>query len=523
MQSLPEGGGMLAAFAPEADLRDVCAGEPLVGIAATNAADETVLSGNQTALDRIAGRLAAQGIRSKTLRVSHAFHSPLMTPIADRFAAMVAGFQLNPAQLPVISNLTGRIAGEEISTVAYWKQHVVAPVRFIESLTTLAGIEPTHAIELGPAPVLTGLASRSHLPRQTVWLPSLRPRRGEASQLFEAVAALYVAGLTIDWQAIDSGLRRRRVTLPSYPFRRQRCWVSEPPIASNELVAAPAAAAPIHPVLGSRLPDVAAVTGATIWQIDAEQLRSGVWHDHAIDGVAIPTAAASSHLAYAAAREAFATADVRIDRLELISIQDVDAAAITGVQVMLTPFGDAAAECRIFVRDGATSWRRVADARVAPMAAATLKSRAALDFGVMFFNGSEDEGGRDHYQLVLQAARFADRHGFSSVWAPERHYTAFGGLYPNPAVLHAALARETRHVRLMAGSHVTPLHHPLRAAEDWALVDNLSNGRVGRVPRVRVEPGRFRDGAAGLYRPPRGSVSAARRAAPPMARRGDRC
>jgi natural product biosynthesis luciferase-like monooxygenase protein len=106
-------------------------------------------------------------------------------------------------------------------------------------------------------------------------------------------------------------------------------------------------------------------------------------------------------------------------------------------------------------------------------------SAKAMEFGVMFFNGIEVPGTDDQYRLLIESARFADLHGFSSVWVPERHYTKFGGLYPNPTVLAAALARETRSVRLMAGSLVAPLHHPLRIAEDWSLIDHLSGGRVG--------------------------------------------
>jgi natural product biosynthesis luciferase-like monooxygenase protein len=102
----------------------------------------------------------------------------------------------------------------------------------------------------------------------------------------------------------------------------------------------------------------------------------------------------------------------------------------------------------------------------------------ALQFGIMFFNGSETGAG-ERYRLVLEAARYADARGFSSVWAPERHFTDFGGLYPNPATLHAALARETKHLRLMAGSCVLPLHHVLRLVEEWSMVDNLSGGRAG--------------------------------------------
>ena len=102
-----------------------------------------------------------------------------------------------------------------------------------------------------------------------------------------------------------------------------------------------------------------------------------------------------------------------------------------------------------------------------------------MKFGLMFFAASEDSLAGDRYRLLVESARFADEHGFSSVWVPERHFTRFGGLYPNPAILHAALAMCTRTIRLNAGSVVAPLHHPIRIAEEWAVVDNLSNGRVG--------------------------------------------
>jgi phthiocerol/phenolphthiocerol synthesis type-I polyketide synthase D len=102
-----------------------------------------------------------------------------------------------------------------------------------------------------------------------------------------------------------------------------------------------------------------------------------------------------------------------------------------------------------------------------------------MKFGLMFFASSEEALGGDKYRLVLESARFADGNGFSSVWVPERHFTEFGSLYPNPAVLQAALATSTRRIRLMAGSVVAPLHHPIRITEEWAMVDNLSGGRVG--------------------------------------------
>ncbi|WP_280409837.1 MupA/Atu3671 family FMN-dependent luciferase-like monooxygenase [Nocardia brasiliensis] len=103
---------------------------------------------------------------------------------------------------------------------------------------------------------------------------------------------------------------------------------------------------------------------------------------------------------------------------------------------------------------------------------------AAVEFGLFFFASDAQQRSSQRYQLLFDSARFADAHGFSSIWLPERHFHKFGGLYPNPAVLAAALAPVTERVRIRAGSVVLPLHDPVRVAEDWSVVDNLSDGRV---------------------------------------------
>jgi natural product biosynthesis luciferase-like monooxygenase protein len=102
-----------------------------------------------------------------------------------------------------------------------------------------------------------------------------------------------------------------------------------------------------------------------------------------------------------------------------------------------------------------------------------------LDFSLFYFSADENEGGQDKYKLLLEGAKYADKNGFSAVWTPERHFHAFGGLYPNPAVAGAAVAAVTEHVGIRAGSVVLPLHHPARVAEEWSVVDNISKGRVG--------------------------------------------
>ncbi|MEU9912728.1 MupA/Atu3671 family FMN-dependent luciferase-like monooxygenase [Streptomyces sp. NPDC051001] len=117
--------------------------------------------------------------------------------------------------------------------------------------------------------------------------------------------------------------------------------------------------------------------------------------------------------------------------------------------------------------------------RRAPARARTENRPERPDFGVYFFGDYPDADSTSAYDRLVETARFADERGFSSLWLPERHFHSFGGLFPNPAVLAASLARETSRIRLNAGSVVLPLHDPVRVAEEWSVVDNLSGGRVG--------------------------------------------
>jgi iturin family lipopeptide synthetase A len=102
-----------------------------------------------------------------------------------------------------------------------------------------------------------------------------------------------------------------------------------------------------------------------------------------------------------------------------------------------------------------------------------------MELSLYFFGLYDAQYDRDKYRLLFECARYADTNGFAAVWVPERHFHEFGGLSPNPSVLCAALAQETRRIHLRAGSVVLPLHHPIRVAEEWAVVDNISGGRVG--------------------------------------------
>lgn len=108
----------------------------------------------------------------------------------------------------------------------------------------------------------------------------------------------------------------------------------------------------------------------------------------------------------------------------------------------------------------------------------SLPADSGMDFSFMFFSDNGGSDGLHKYDLLLESAKFADAKGFRAIWIPERHFHSFGGLFPNPSVIAAALAMVTRRLELRAGSIVLPLHNPIRAAEEWAIVDNLSGGRV---------------------------------------------
>jgi natural product biosynthesis luciferase-like monooxygenase protein len=122
--------------------------------------------------------------------------------------------------------------------------------------------------------------------------------------------------------------------------------------------------------------------------------------------------------------------------------------------------------------------RVVASAPTAPKRKAGMFLPKPMQFSLFYFSSNEGEYHHDKYKLLLEGARFADDHNFTAVWIPERHFHDFGGIFPNPAVLAAALATTTSKVRIRAGSVVLPLHNPIRVAEEWAAVDNLSCGRV---------------------------------------------
>jgi acyl transferase domain-containing protein/glutamate-1-semialdehyde aminotransferase len=237
MQSVPEG-TMLAVRASADRVRELLPDG--LEIAAENAPDSTVVSGETGAIEDFESRLAEHEVAARRLATSHAFHSPMMEPILDAFSDAVASTPRSAPTLPWISSLTGDwITPEQAQDPSYWAQQVRRPVLFARGIARLLEDPQRVTLEVGPGRQLTGLAKRTVPDRPAGVASGVDP--DGASSLLAAAGALWVAGVELDASTLHGGASRRRVPLPTYPFERKRYWVDRAP-ASVDRAPAPALA-----------------------------------------------------------------------------------------------------------------------------------------------------------------------------------------------------------------------------------------------------------------------------------------
>ncbi|MFJ6181685.1 SDR family NAD(P)-dependent oxidoreductase [Streptomyces sp. NPDC092295] len=246
MQALPKGGAMVAIRATEAE---VAADLPeTVGIAAVNGPDSVVVSGVAADAEAVAERWREAGRKVSRLRVSHAFHSPLMDPMLDDFRRVLEGVSYEAATIPIVSTLTGaRATAEELASPEYWVRHVRESVRFADAVSTLADEDIATFVEIGPGGTLSALGQESA--PDAAFVPVLRADRPEEPALIAAVAQMCAQGVRVDWEAFFAGRGARRVDLPTYAFQYQRYWL-DTGVGAGDLDAAGLGSAD-HPLLGA--------------------------------------------------------------------------------------------------------------------------------------------------------------------------------------------------------------------------------------------------------------------------------
>ncbi|MEU7306301.1 type I polyketide synthase, partial [Streptomyces sp. NPDC007206] len=296
MQALPVGGAMVSLQASEEEVLPLLAGrEAEAGIAAVNGPLSLVVSGTEDAVREVAAAVEALGRRTRRLRVSHAFHSPLMEPVLADFRAVAETLSYAAPRIPVVSDVTGAPATtEELTSAEYWVGHVRDAVRFADGVTALAAQHVTRCLELGPDSTLATLAASCPDLAEALHVPALRDDRPEPRALLEAASALFTHGADVDWTAVLPALAwAPRTALPTYAFQRRRYWLEVP--AGSGDASALGLDATGHPLLAAAVraadSDAVVLTGRL-------SLRSQPWlADHRLGGHAVVPSTAFLELA----------------------------------------------------------------------------------------------------------------------------------------------------------------------------------------------------------------------------------
>jgi acyl transferase domain-containing protein/SAM-dependent methyltransferase/NAD(P)-dependent dehydrogenase (short-subunit alcohol dehydrogenase family) len=231
MQALPAGGGM-AALGTDADraARLVAELGATVSIAARNGPVNTVISGVWSEVERVVQRFEADGGRVHRIAVSHASHSPLLDPMLEGLTEAAAAITMAAPRIALVSNLTGALATPELlRDPQYWRRHAREAVQFESGIGALHELGGRVFLEVGPAPVLTGMGRACVEDPASLWTASLKKDRPDERQMAEAVRDLRLRGVDIDWVALNAGRPRRRLALPTTPFDRTRYFVDARP------------------------------------------------------------------------------------------------------------------------------------------------------------------------------------------------------------------------------------------------------------------------------------------------------
>ena len=293
MQGLPEDGEMWAIHCDAKTARSVIHTHgPSITLAADNAPESIVISGDATEMKAVIQALEAQHIQTQRLPTSHAFHSPRMEPITARFEELAKKIHFNAPNIPLVSNLTGSLASEEITSADYWTQHMLRTVRFRQSIETLDTAGVNLFLEIGPKPTLRNLGAQC-LPEANGWLHTLQPQHAAWDTLLTSAAELAQHD-RLDLHKFDAGYPRRRVPLPTYPFAATRYWL-EPPEQ------------PIHQggvesqhLLGEQI--ALPTLNAVVFENHFDPIRLPILRDHLIGDSVVASAAVFVNMMLEAAR-----------------------------------------------------------------------------------------------------------------------------------------------------------------------------------------------------------------------------
>jgi len=301
MQALPSGGAMAVLFAPGDKVAErLKKYSAFVSVAAFNGPENTTISGTEVAVKRAITEAAEIGAPSQMLEVSHAFHSPLMEPMLDRFEAFAAQFEYHAPQIPIASNLTGRIEREAIFDAKYWRKHARHAVQFSAGIESLVADNVDCLIEMGPASTLLGMARRCVEDWKPAAFPSLRKGSDDAQVFFKAIADVWVRGLNLDWSRVGAAQHLCRIDIPGHPMDEQRYWF-EPEDSTTHMRDFIYGLSHVTPILGAR----ASVANSIVFENRLTSFSPRYLKDHEVTGAVLLPGSAVVEMALGAARTIF--------------------------------------------------------------------------------------------------------------------------------------------------------------------------------------------------------------------------
>ncbi|MDC0774071.1 type I polyketide synthase, partial [Streptomyces sp. HD] len=493
MQALPAGGAMVAVQATEDEVLPLLNDQ--VGLAAVNGPRAVVVAGTADAVEEVAAHFRAEGRKTTPLRVSHAFHSPLMEPMLADFRAVAEGLTHGEPQMALVSTLTGTSADpDELMTPDYWVRHVRQAVRYGDAVRTLAERGVSRFVELGPDGTLTALAQGclDGDSEGALLLPCLRKDRPEAEATLAAVAALFTHGGEVEWRAIFAGSGARTLELPTYAFQRRSYWPTPDAQRLGGDISALGLTGADHPLLGAA---VAPADSQGLVFTGRLSLQSHPWlRDHVVSGSVVFPGTGFLELVLRAADQ------VGCDRVEELTIAvPLVLSEYGGVRVQVLVNGPDESGRRgvsVFSRpDNASedeAWTLNATGAVSTQAAVPRPDGSfEFDFGVWPPLGAVAEPVEDAYERlgglgltygpVFQGLRALWRRGdevFAEVALPDAHEDLAERFGMHPALLDSVLHAVLRGVFGTDGS--------LRLPFSWSGVSLWATG--ARELRARVAP-----------------------------------
>ena len=399
IQALPRDGAMAAVFA---DLNRVSqAIHPYadsVAIAAINGPENIVISGLQVNVQSVLHRLGEQGIKSRALNVSHAFHSRLMEPMLADFERVATTVQYVAPRIELISNLSGTLARKgEATSAEYWCQHIRQPVQFATSLETLNAQGCNVFVEIGPRPTLLAMAQRCLPKTPSLWLPSLRQGRPDWQSLLDALGELYVHGAEINWAGLDRDDARRRLALPTYPFQRERYWMDTSP-HQIKAMREPG----LHPLLDRRVQSP--FLKETVFETTIRTSPHSFLNDHQIYDTPVFPATGYLEMALTAAKQIFGNDACLLDQISIREPLVLSNDSQVLVQLAVSPVLDGVAEFQMVSQEKTTSasWKTHVTGRIRlektetvsrPFALSDLQTRCAQELSTAeFYQALTDTG-----------------------------------------------------------------------------------------------------------------------------------